>query len=158
MLNDFEIKRLADCIETIPQLADLQYREISRHWVPGSTVEQVQQKLMTHANRDQLPLSFVALLKGQAIGMASLRITDGIQPELSPWLGSLVVDPKHRGLGIGEKLIECVKKEAITRGYQKLYLLAFDPGIPNWYGRLGWKKIGDDQLFGHEVCVMKIKI
>ena len=40
------------------------------------------------------------------IDFVIIRITDGIQPELSPWLGSLVVDPKRRSLGIGEELIK----------------------------------------------------
>lgn len=153
-----EIKLLADCSEAIDQLALLQYQEISRHWVPGSTVEQVKQKLMTHLNRDKLPLSFVALIDGQAVGMASLRVTDGIKPELTPWLGSLVVDPKYRKLDVGEKLINKVKEEALSRGYSALYLLAFDPTIPNWYSRLGWEMLGEDQLFGHTVSVMKMSL
>ncbi len=155
MTRNFEIKLLADCVETIPQLSELQYEEITRHWVPGSSIEGVSQKLMGHANRDQLPLTFVAIIDEQSIGMASLRITDGIQPELSPWLGGLVVDPAYRGKGVGEALINQIKQEALLRHYQVLYLLAFDPTIPKWYSRLGWESIGRDQLFGHAVAVMQ---
>lgn len=36
-----------------------------------------------------------------------------------------------------------------------LHLLAFDPTIPNWYVRLGWTHIGEDELFGHPVAVMR---
>jgi N-acetylglutamate synthase-like GNAT family acetyltransferase len=74
------------------------------------------------------------------------------------WLGSLVVNPKFRGIKIGEALIEAVKSQARMLGHHELYLLAFDPTIPNWYARLGWKPIGDDELFGHKVAVMSISI
>ena len=43
-------------------------------------------------------------------------------------------------------------------GHQVLYLLAFDPTIPNWYTRLGWTHIGDDELFSHRVTVMSIAL
>jgi len=38
---------------------------------------------------------------------------------------------------VGEALINIVKDQAKNLGYQILYLLAFDPTIPNWYARLG---------------------
>lgn len=30
--------------------------------------------------------------------------------------------------------------------------------IPDWYTRLGWTHIGDDELFGHRVAVMSIAV
>lgn len=155
---EIEIKYLVDCKEHIPKLASLQYEEISRHWVSGSSIETAKKRLSDHANIDCLPFTIVALDRGQPIGMASLRINDGIRPDLEPWLGSLVVSPLHRGLKVGEKLIEAIKTEAITRGYEKLYLLAFDPTIPDWYTKLGWNKIGMDQLFTHPVTVMDLNL
>lgn len=154
--KNVEIKFLADCKQVIPDLANLHYHEISKHWVPNANVERSEQNLIKHANFDKLPLTLVALINGQAVGMASLRENDGIQPERTPWLGSLVVDPAFRRKGIGEKLINAIKQQALLLGYSKLYLLAFDPSIPTYYVKLGWLSIGTDQYLGHQVAVMEI--
>jgi N-acetylglutamate synthase-like GNAT family acetyltransferase len=90
--------------------------------------------------------------------MACLRESDGIRPGVTPWLGSLVVNPQYRGHNVGEALINSIKDQAKNLGHQILYLLAFDPTIPSWYARLGWTHIGDDELFGHRVTVMSIPI
>jgi predicted N-acetyltransferase YhbS len=153
-----EIKLLTDCQEYIPVLAELWYQEISRHWAPHASVEKAKQKLVEHLNSDKMPIAYVALLGDQAVGMACLRENDGIRPGVAPWLGSLVVSPKYRGHRVGEALINAVKDQAKDLGHQVLYLLAFDPTIPNWYARLGWTHIGDDELFGHRVAVMDINL
>jgi len=156
--QDFEIKLLTDCREHIPALAKLWYEEISRHWAPNPSIEKATQKLTEHLNKDKMPMAFIALWNELPIGMACLRENDGIQPGIAPWLGSLVVHPQYRDQKIGEALINTIKNEAKKLGHHSLYLLAFDPTIPNWYARLGWQAIGDDELFGHPVAVMKISL
>lgn len=153
-----KIKLLTNCQEHIPVLAKLWYEEISRHWAPNASVEKAQQKLIEHLNSNSMPMAYVALYDDEAVGMACLRVTDGIRPGVTPWLGSLVVNPNYRGHQIGEALINTVKDQAKNLGHQTLYLLAFDPTIPNWYTRLGWKQIGYDELFGHPVTVMNIML
>lgn len=154
----YEIKLLIDCQRHIPVLAKLWYEEISRHWSPDASIEKAKQKLIEHLNHNKMPMAFMALLNGQAVGMACLRETDGIYPGVAPWLGSLVVHPENRGQKVGEALINRVKDEARNLGHQILYLLAFDPTISDWYARLGWKHSGEDELFGHRVSVMSISI
>lgn len=156
--NEIEIKYLGDCQEHIPALAKLWYEEISRHWVKGSSIESRLQELSKHAQKGKMPLALVALYENRPIGMACLRETDGIQPDKKPWLGSLVVDPNHRGKKIGEKLIDEIKLLARSSNHENLYLLAFDPTIPNWYAKLGWEHIGYDELLGHRVTVMKCNL
>jgi predicted N-acetyltransferase YhbS len=151
-----KFKLLADCQEHIPNLAKLWYEEISRHWVSDATVEKAEQKLSFHVNNSKMPMAFVALHEDQPIGMACLREADGLKTHDTPWLGSLVVNPSYRKCRVGEGLINIVKQEAKKLGHQALYLLAFDPTIPNWYARLGWLDIGNDELLGHRVTVMKI--
>lgn len=158
MKKNIEIKFLADCEEHIPALSILWYEEISRHWVPDASIEKATERLKTHLNKEKIPMALVAVYENNPIGMACLRITDGIQPGVTPWLGSLVVDPKFRGNKIGEILIEAVKIQAKSFYYDMLYLLAFDPTIPNWYSRLGWQSIGEDRLLGHRVTVMRIAL
>jgi predicted N-acetyltransferase YhbS len=156
--NQFEVKPLAECKEHIPALAKLWYEEISLHWAPNPSVEKAHKKLIEHLNFNKMPMAFVALYDGQAVGMACLRENDGIRPGVTPWLGSLVINPTYRGQKIGEMLINTVKEKAIELGHTILYLLAFDPTIPNWYARLGWQAMGDDKLFGYRVNVMSISL
>lgn len=155
---DVKIKPLSECPEHIPSLAQLWYDEISKHWVPGASVEKAREKLIDHLNNKNMPMAFVATQEDKPVGMACLRITDGIQPDLSPWLGSLVVHPQYRGCKIGETLIDVIKHKAKAFGYDDLYLLTFDSTLPDWYQRLGWKPVGNDALFEHKVVVMTINI
>jgi predicted N-acetyltransferase YhbS len=80
----------------------------------------------------------------------------GIRPDLTPWLGSLVVDPKHQKQGIGKMLIDATRLKAKERGFKKLHLFAFDPTIPKYYERFGWNKIGMDEFKSHPVTVMEV--
>lgn len=155
---EIEIKFLTECKEEIPSLATLWYEQISKHWAPNASVERAKENLIKHANQHQMPLTLVALQNGKAVGMASLRENDGIRHDLAPWLGSLVVDPNYRKQKIGERLINAIKQQALNLRFKKLYLLAFDPSIPNWYAKLGWNHMGKDQLFGHDVAVMDIEL
>lgn len=152
------IKNLMDCQDHLPFLAELLYQEIGRHWVPEASSQRASDKLKTHLNRDILPLALVALDGDKPVGMACLRETDGIKPGICPWLGSLVVNPEYRSEGVGQALIDAVKSQAKILGFDILYLLAFDPTIPSWYTSLGWQHIGHDELVGHRVTVMSIRI
>lgn len=154
----FEIKLLAQCPQYIPQLAKLFYEEIGQHWVCNASIKRAEQRLIDHKNTEQLPLTFVALHDEQPIGMASLRKNDGIRPDLTPWLGSLVVNPSFRGKQIGQMLIDAVKKQSKLFNYPDLYLFAFDQTIPHWYAKLGWKTAGQDQFLNHPITVMKIAL
>ncbi len=156
--DELEIKLLIECQEHIPELARLWFEEISKHWVPGASVERATQNLLAHSNHDKMPMTYVALYQGKPIGMASLRENDGIRPDLIPWLGSVVVDPAFRKQKVGERLIRAIKNQAKVFGYNMLYLLAFDQTIPEWYSRLGWEMIGTDKLFEYPVSVMQIKL
>lgn len=156
--TEIEIKLLADCTQHIPNLAKLQFEEISKHWIPHASLEGATQRLIEHCNKDNLPLTFVALQNDLPIGMASLRKTDGLLCDFFPWLGSVVVDPNHRKDKVGEKLIEVIKQQAADFGYDKLYLFAFDPTIPNWYKKLGWELIGTDYRFNHPISIMQITL
>jgi len=80
-----EIKLLTDCQEHIPVLAELWYEEhAKRHWAPNPSIEKAKQKIVEHLNSNSVPMAFVALRDGEAIGMACLRETDGIRPGVAP--------------------------------------------------------------------------
>lgn len=154
-----QTKLLADHSHHLPELAQLWHKELIGRWVPGTTVEQAEARLRTHLNKDCLPLTLIALDQGKPIGMASLRDKEEkVRPELSPWLGGLVVELHYRKRGVGEMLIEAIKNKAREYHYSELFLLTFDPTLPSWYSQLGWEKIGTDKLHEQPITLMKISI
>ena len=89
---------------------------------------------------------------------ATLELNGRIRADLRPWLGDLVVDPKYQKQGIGKMLVDVAVLKAKELGFKKLYLFAFDSTIPEYYKRLGWKKIGMDEFKSHPVTVMEVEL
>ena len=144
--------------EHIDRLIEIWHEGIAKTWLPDICINRVQEKLYEHLNDVVLPLTFIALDDNTPVGMCSLRQNDGIRQDISPWLGSLVVDPKYQKRGIAKLLIDSTKNKAKELGFEKLYLFAFDPTIPNYYEKLGWNKIAMDKFKGHDVTVMEIDL
>lgn len=142
----------------VPVLTNMWHDLLGCIWVPDVTIERVQAKFHEHLNDDKLPLTLVAFDNDKPVGMCSLRENDGIQPDLKPWLGSLVVDKSHQGQGVARVLIDETKTRAKGMGFDKLYLFAFDPTLPDYYQRHGWKIIGMDEFKDHAVTVMMIDL
>ena len=140
----------------VPILAKIWHELLGKVWVPDVSVDCVERNFYEHSNEDTLPLAFVARENGQPIGMCALRENDGIRPDLTPWLGSLMVDKRSQHHGVGQRLVDAVKVKAKAMGFETLYLFAFDPTIPAYYERLGWKNMGMDEFKGHPVTVMMI--
>ncbi len=142
--------------EAIPALAVIWEEVLGRVWIPDFSIQQVEEKFQRHLNDEAMPLTMVAFDHHRPVGMCSLRENDGIRPDLTPWLASLVVDAHYQNQGIAKKLIDAIKQKARELGFKELYLLAFDATIPRYYARLGWRQIGVDELVGHPVTVMEI--
>ena len=107
---------------TIPALANIWHEVLGQIWVPDISVERVITRFADHLNDQALPITFIALDGDLPVGMCSLRENDGIRPNLTPWLGSLVVDPKYQKQGIGRILIDVTVLKAKELGFEKLYL------------------------------------
>lgn len=144
--------------DAIPRLAQLSYELIGKKWVAGASVERAIERFKLHLNEETLPLTFVALDGDKPVGMCSLRENDGIRPDLTPWLGSLIVDPEYQGQGIAQQLMDTVKAKAQTLHFNQCFLFAFDSKIPDYYARHGWSKIGMDEFQDKPVTVMEIKL
>ncbi|MBI2792199.1 MAG: GNAT family N-acetyltransferase [Gammaproteobacteria bacterium] len=138
--------------ESIPALAQ-QWLLSIRRWEPNASHEDIKKWLYEWMN-DSIPMAFVAFDGAHPVGMCSLQFNDGLLSDLKPWLGDLFVIPDYQHKKISVQLIEAAKHQAKLQGYHSLYLFAPDENIPNYYMRLGWKKIGDDSYNGHMVTVM----
>ncbi len=141
--------------DAIPALANIWHSVLGRIWVPDIPIERIEQRFCEHLNNESLPITFVAFDGDKLVGGVSLRENDGIRPDLMPWLGSLVVDAAYQKRGIGGLLIDATKQKAIELQFEKLYLFAFDPTLPNYYERHGFNHIGMDSFKGYAVTVME---
>lgn len=142
----------------IAPLARIWQQVLGRIWSPEISLEQIEARFQTHVQEESLPLSLVAFCDAQPVGMCSLRNHDGIRPDLTPWLGSLVVHPDYQREGIGLKLINAVKTAAKNLGFQHLYLFTFDPTLPSYYAKLGWNLLGEEDFEGRKALVMDIAL
>jgi predicted N-acetyltransferase YhbS len=77
--------------------------------------------------------------------VASLRMTEvaigGVVG--AALLGPVAVDPQHRGLGVGTKLVTAALSAARTGGTQLVILVGDEP----YYGRFGFKALPPGQIF-----------
>lgn len=157
-MKNTDIKLLIDCPTHIPQLAELWFQELGKPWIKNAKIENAVNTYTVHANRETMPMTWVAEDNGKPVGMVSLRSNDGIRDGVEPWLGSLIVDPKYRNKKIGQKLIDEVKRKAKEMGYKTLHLFALDPTLHQWYEKLGWRLIGEDVYDANPVRVMAIDL
>lgn len=154
--NDISIGLLKSHPEQLHEVAKISYENIGKIWNPGMQLEQAVEGYKKHLNDSNLPLTMIAFYNNRPIGICSLRENDGIRPDLTPWLGSLVVIPEYQRLGVGKTLIDAIKQKSKTLGFNKLFLFAFDAaGTANYYSNLGWKRIGLDTFKDHKVIVME---
>ena len=152
-----KIDLLKNHSHSIPTLANIWHEVLGKIWMPEIGIEEIESGYYEELNED-LPLAYVAFYDEIPVGTCSLQLDGGIRPELKPWLGDLVVDAKYQKRGIGNMLIDIAMKKAKSLGFEKVYLFAFDPSIPEYYQRLGWRKIGMDEFKSKPVTVMEIDL
>lgn len=142
---------------SIPKLAEIWHEVLGKIWMPELGIQEIETGYYEELNQD-MPITYIALYGETPVGSCTLLLNDGIRPDLAPWLGDLVVNPKYQKQGIGEMLIDAAKNKAHELGFRKLYLFAFDPTIPDYYTRLGWIKMGMDTFKAHPVTVMEVAL
>lgn len=153
-----EIKLLQNHPEAIPALAKIWYEVLGATWIPEASIAKAQVEYANHTNENCLPLTFVAFDNNKPIAMCSLRNNDGIREDLSPWLGSLVVDKNYQRLGIGKKLMRVAIQKARDLNLEKLHLFILNHDLIHYYANLGWKKVSMESFKGHSVIMMEMGI
>lgn len=103
---NIKIDLLKNHPSSIPALAKIWHEVLGAIWVPDIPIKQVEDNFNRHLNDQELPLTFAAFAGSIPVGMCSLRVNDGIRPDLTPWLGSLVVSPNYQKQGIAKRLNE----------------------------------------------------
>ncbi|MBN9228432.1 MULTISPECIES: GNAT family N-acetyltransferase [Legionella] len=141
----------------IPELANIWHEVLGKIWMPEIGIDEIESLYHEELHRD-IPFTYIALYGETPVGSCTLELNGGIRPDLGPWIGDLVVAPKFQKQGIGKMLVDVIVEKAKKLGFEKLYLFAFDPTIPEYYERLGWKKIGMDEFNAHPVTVMAVSL
>jgi GNAT superfamily N-acetyltransferase len=149
------IDLLKNHLASIPRCAEIWHEVLGKIWMPEIGIEEIESLYYEELNQN-MPLTYIALDGEIPVASCTLELNGGIRPDLGPWIGDLVVDPKYQKLGIGKMLVDATIEKAKELGFEKLYLFAFDPTIPEYYGRLGWKKISMDEFKRRPVTVMEV--
>ena len=142
--------------ESIPKLAKIWHEVLGKIWMPEIGLEEIESGYYKELKQD-LPISYIALSDSIPIGSCTLQLKDCVRPDLGPWIGDLVVDSKYQRQSIGKKLLEATTLKAKELGFKKIYLFAFDSGLIEYYGRLGWRKIAMDEFKSHPVTIMELR-
>jgi ribosomal protein S18 acetylase RimI-like enzyme len=115
--------------------------------------------------------NWVAKYRQRVIGFVQLvRQPPGNGPYVSHWLYSLEVWSLYRGLGIGERLTQCVIDRAAAEGASELFLFVFEDnrGAIMLYNKVGFEQIispehevqlaAEKEQFGRRRVVMSKKL
>lgn len=125
--------------------------------MPEFALEEIE-SLYYEELKHEFPITYIALYGAIPVGSCTFQLKDDIRPDLGPWIADLVVDPKYQKQGIGTMLLNVAVKKAQELGFEKMYLFTFDPSIPHYYERLGWKKMGMDAFKSKPVTMMMLKL
>ncbi|MDX1674085.1 MAG: arsenic resistance N-acetyltransferase ArsN2 [Longimicrobiales bacterium] len=95
--------------------------------------------LPTDEVREWLPRYIVAEAGGRIVGVAGLEVhgSDGV-------LRSVVVDPSHRGEGLGGRLAATVIAKARQAGLRRLYLLT--ETAEDYFPRHGFRRVDRSEV------------
>jgi len=141
-----------DRLSALASLHQAEWGKIS----PFKTVAQHEEKLRFRISGPPPSETYVLLIKDELAGSVSLLQHDdiaGVRPDLSPWLASLLVVPKHRGRGYGRQLVAHCVEHAWQLGFSTLYL--YTHTHPEFYIGLGWRVIEHRGVRGGNVTIME---
>jgi GNAT superfamily N-acetyltransferase len=152
-----KIELLKNHSQSIPRLANIWREVLGKIWMPEIEIEEIESLYHEELKHD-MPLTYVALYDETPVGSCTLELNGGIRPDIEPWIGDLVVDRNYQKQGIGKLLLNKAIEKAKQLNFKKLYLFTFDPSIPSYYEKLGWKKIGIDEFNSHPVTLMEVTL
>lgn len=108
----------------------------------GPDLKGVEKQLAKSLSKTELPIHLLAYLDEAPIGTAALkyREMEALYPDCYYWLGSVFVDPGHRGSKVASQLTMKVISLAKDRGLPHLYLQTanLNGGL---YTSLGWEPV-----------------
>jgi N-acetylglutamate synthase-like GNAT family acetyltransferase len=147
------IKPLSECMQFFRAVAELKFQEFS--YLTGSeTIEDYLHRQQKYVTNEVIPRAYVALNEaGDLLGTFALKVEDlSSRPDLSPWLGSVVVAPAYRRQGVGAAIVSYAEQLARGLGYSVLYL--YTPDQESWYTKQDWQTLEQTVSGEYPVTVM----
>ena len=152
------IASLIQHVDQLPRLAKLHHdawSQVSRF----TTVDDHIRKLETRISHRPIPATYILLIDSVVEGSVSLidqDDIDNVRPDLSPWLASLYVEPRHRRQGHGSALVRHCILQAAKALCPRLYL--YTDTHSQFYVRFGWQPIETRVSRGLDITIMELKI
>lgn len=148
------IVNLFDRPEALPAVAAAHVQAFGS-LLPDWSLAQAEQEL-SDQQRDAIPCTWLAEDAQGWLGSVSLLHDDHEQIRgWSPWLASLYVQPRARGMGVGAMLVRHCITQAAVLGVPTLYLYC-EAAMVAWYVSLGWRVHTELQLGPLAITVMAI--
>lgn len=99
--------------------------------------------------RDRLPQTFGMFLDDKIVGMYQIKHYDlWSRQDLYPWLANVYIVKEYRGLGLGRKLLESVKGNALkVSDFNEIFLYTEHTGL---YEKFGFEYLFDVDTFKSE--------
>lgn len=135
-----KIESLSENMHFFREVAELKFQEFS-YLTGKETIEDYLNRQNKYITDQSIPKSYVVLNEsGNLMGTFALKLEDlHSRPDLSPWLGSVVVVPAYRRRGVGSYIVRQAERLAKELAYSKLYL--YTPDQETWYAKQGWQLI-----------------
>ena len=110
-------------------------------------------QLKSECGRERIPVAFVAVEGGEAVGGISLVENNmSSHRDLSPWVAGTFVHSSRRGEGIGTALVEHALARARELDVDRIYL--YTERARALYERLGFRHLWDEVYEGEPVAVI----
>jgi len=151
-MSAWRIVPLADDPEAIPTLAGWFHEAWSAF--DGRSREEIAAQLRQNLQRQNPPITFLAIREKELIGTVSLDVADlPSHDHLTPWLASLYVIPTARGFGVASALITHLLTFARAQKLPLIYL--WTPGANALYEKHGWRSIDTATCAGRAIQIMR---
>ena len=152
--SSYEIALLADRPEAIPTIA-AGYEAEWDFWYGSGGKGNAKTDLVARSNAQAMPIGFVALEDGIAVGAVAL-VANAIapRPELSPCLVGLWVAPEHRRRGVATALLAASVAKAAALKYRVAYVATTNAQA--LFERTGWTEIERTKFRGEEFWIYAI--
>ena len=133
-----KIYNIKDKEEFLYEVCLLEHQEWSANKVTGQALEEKIKSKIDKIKSNYDNNSFCKLIlvdQSKLIGFVSLFPEDLEGSKLTPWFATMYVKKEYRGKGYSKILSDALIKEALNRGFNKIYLKT---DLNNYYEKLGF--------------------